>query len=513
MGEERSTRRRARGAHACVALTVLCCAPARAHGPTEIFQVVSSEPDDVVLATSRGLVFGTFAPRTWSLACSEGFELPSGEHYQVARLSSGRLLLAARTGGLRYSDDRACTWRALPALAGRTVSFLAQHPHDREHLYVVVEHEGQSTLQLSRNGGATFDAHYTLPEAAIVRSLLVLGASRERAELYLSATVGPSYAPAGHFIARSRNGADAWERFDIELADGELDLTLLAADRDGALIARASARQPSRGERLLFSRDGGATFETWGSLRILRAGAFFMDGVAYAAGVDGVVRIDLGTGATDAARGAWMHLVERRADALFVAGYHAGIELQWNGLAWLDAEADVFAPFMSFYEVREQIRCPDVAREQRCAPLLADFVGEHPAPSSLPIHVPPPRLLDASTRPAADAGHSAPGDRWRDGADAGSAAEIKDEVDAATLDAALPSDENQEPDAASVPISAGSPRERREDGCSLPAHESKSSAWLMVALLALLRPRRKPKPHRAPCLRVSAPKGTFEDTA
>ena len=117
---------------------------ALAHAPPEVLQVLSHAPRDIVLATTRGFVFGELARRRWTLLCTEAFEVSAGSKYQVARTASGRLLVGDQLG-LRYSDDRRCTWQRHPELGSWMVGGVSQHP---EH----PGHDGQRPRVLQESG-------------------------------------------------------------------------------------------------------------------------------------------------------------------------------------------------------------------------------------------------------------------------------------------------------------------------------------------------------------------------
>jgi hypothetical protein len=499
---------------------------ALAHGPTELLQVVASAPDDVLLATNRGLVFGTLAPRSWSLLCSEAFDLATADSYRAARLPSGRLIVASRSGA-RFSDDRGCSWRELPALAASPTPQLVQHPGRPLALYVVSEQGGSQTLRASDDGGEHFRTVLTLPEQASVTSLLLVPSHAD--QLYLSATVGPLSAPTGHFVARSLDSGAHWERSDVPLLDTERDLTLLtiAEARPDHVIARAGAREPSRGERVLFSRDGGRTFAAPTTFRMLRAAAFSRDGAtAYIGGVDGVARSGDLAAPFEPPSGAWIHFLEQRPDGLFAAGYYAGIEAQLNGVGVRSASGLAFVPWMSFNEVAALVDCPQQpAVALRCTALLQDFLRENPRSAAPPTYV-IPDAREAAVQPAArsdaaalalDAGGAGSTNVGRgvEGADSGSpheptasASRADVGVDAGRDDAAAGPSQTHVPAAPLPTVSGTESRRAATEGCALlevPSHARDLTveraaprplltwfaAWLLLAARAVGRRRKR----------------------
>ena len=111
----------------------LVSARAAAHAPVEVRQIISSAPANVILGTNRGLIFGDPTSRSWSLLCNEALGVSTTAPYHVVMLASGRLLLAT-TDGLRFSDDRGCSWQDLPALPGLSTPALVQHPSDPQRI-------------------------------------------------------------------------------------------------------------------------------------------------------------------------------------------------------------------------------------------------------------------------------------------------------------------------------------------------------------------------------------------
>src|SRR5262245_49796717 len=101
---------------------------AAAHGVTPVVtQILVRAPGDVVLATSRGLLFGDPVARRWSLLCGGAFGVPDETPYRVVALPS-RALLVASLEGLLQSDDDGCTWQPHAMLGDADVTYLLQDP-------------------------------------------------------------------------------------------------------------------------------------------------------------------------------------------------------------------------------------------------------------------------------------------------------------------------------------------------------------------------------------------------
>jgi hypothetical protein len=136
---------------------------AAAHGfPPAVTQILMRAPNDVVLATSRGLVFGDPASKRWSLLCGGAFGAPDETPYRVVALPS-RALLVASLEGLSRTDDDGCTWQPHATLGEADASYLLQDPSRPARVYVSVFRGEHAGIQASDDGGLTFRRLYEAP--------------------------------------------------------------------------------------------------------------------------------------------------------------------------------------------------------------------------------------------------------------------------------------------------------------------------------------------------------------
>lgn len=439
---------------------------AAAHAPPEVLQVVSSADADVILATNRGLMFGSRARGEWQLLCSEAFGVSTGSSYGTALLPSGRILIAEQ-GGLHFSDDRGCTWRRPPDLGKLSTPTLAQHPEVRDRLYLTIQgFDGTQAVpdvagvRRSDDGGETFRTVYAASEGEVLQSLLV--SAGEPGHVYASATVfgarGTEYV-----VLHSSDGGTSWRRGRVDAdVTKETDITLLALNpRDPLeILARASGAELALGDRLLWSTDGGGTFTTLGSWPRVRSAAFSPDGAsAFVSHRDGLLR------AADGARtleklGASIAISSVVADAtdLLACGYFAGpaSPLDGVGIAPLSDPSARFQTLMTFDQVRAHARCaaPSTA-ERDCDVSWRDWATEQ--------GLDPQTATDDSV-PAGDAGQ----------AEAGSGASNRD--DDAPMGAADDS------------------AHAKKSGCSLSGQSNVGVVgWLAIGLPALRLRRRRRK--------------------
>lgn len=451
---------------------------ALAHAPPEVLDIVSSKPDDVVVATNRGLIFGNLQTRTFSLLCNLALGVDArsavseSEAYRIAQLPSGRLLLTSSTG-MRVSDDRGCSFRDVAALAQLSTPHMVQHPRDRQRVYVSTAGVGQIAVRVSADEGETFQTLLGASDDIFFQTLLV--APTEPTQLYASAIVVTSEGPYLYYVTRSVDDGKTWQKHDVALTDDERDLTLLAVNphNPDEILARASAAEPALGERLMWSRDGGKTFSSPLTLRVLRSASFSADGkVAYAGGVDGLWQAATPdrrfTQVADTAR---VSDLRPEASELLVSGYYRGIDATQDGIGVGSPGGNGgLSRWLDFSEVREPVSCaaPSMV-DKTCFALWHDWEIENPQRTP---------LEDAGASSTLDAGGPPDGGSSADaGTNEGGAAPLAD---------------------------AGKAPSGGDGGCSVTVGSPRAvSAWLVptAALLCLLsrcrRARRLPRAARS----------------
>jgi hypothetical protein len=438
-----------------------------AHAPAKVLQYLSTKPDDLVVATNRGLIFGNLATRDFKLLCNEAYAVaPSEETVRYARLASGRLLVAS-SDGLQLSDDNGCTWRFAPALADQLVPGLAQHPTDPLTLYVTTyarEAPRSGALRISRDGGETFETLLTVPDE-FLRTLHVVPSSP--LHIYFAGWV--LGAMRSYYVGRSADGGLTWERFTIALEPEENDLLLLAVNpkQPNELLARAVAPEPVLGERLLWSRDGGRTFIALGKLPGLMHASFSSDGsVAYVGSLNGLQRV---SGAAEArqlepmANGARISQVAEQDGTILGGGYYRGLDQNADGIGVAKPPNLTFDRWFDFSEVDAPASCSGAA-DKVCRLLWEDWLRENV-------------LTGAADDAGADAGAPA------------SDASVRSDAAAGALDASDGASRPAEQDAGPTEEADGS---KGKDGCSLLSQPPAVGALLpWLALFGCLLRRRR----------------------
>jgi hypothetical protein len=364
-------------------LSALLSTSASAHAPAEVIEVVSDAPNDVVISTNRGLIFGSLEAGGLRLLCNEALDVSTFRPYRTALLPSGRLLIGD-SGGLRYSDDRGCAFRPVEPLMGLSTPDFAHDPTQPARIFVATAGPGQNAVRVSDDEGATFRTLLTGSEDDFFGSMLLVPTTP--VQLYVSLIVLDAEGNYSYALARSVDAGVSWTRVPVVLEESERDLTLLAANpaRPDELLARATNVEPAQGERLLWSRDGGKSFSSPVSLRVLRAGAFSPDGqLAYAGGVDGLWQ------ARDAARTfvqvpatARVSALETVENRLLAGAYYRGLDAPEDGIGIAPIDEPTFARWMNFNDVAEPVSCPAPSLvDALCAPLWRDWMTENPVPT------------------------------------------------------------------------------------------------------------------------------------
>jgi hypothetical protein len=177
---------------------------------------------------------------------------------------------------------------------------------------------------------------------------------------------GSTFDDAGnymHYVAHSRDGGASWERFDVTLEETELDVTLLAvspSDPD-LVLAKATATEPlAMRERLLVSRDGGASWESPLAITSLADVAFAPDGGSvWVAGLEGLWRSQDGArGFERTGNAAGLSYVSQHDGRLFTGGHFSGLMVAEDGVGASDDGGDSFERYMLLREVTAPLECP-----------------------------------------------------------------------------------------------------------------------------------------------------------
>jgi hypothetical protein len=392
------------------ALVGVAASPARAHAPPQVLEVLEA-PGKIVLVTNRGLLIGTrFEPEPdFKMMCSLGLSIGTAERPELALLDDGTMI-AATSVGLQRSRD-GCSWEFLSPFEEINASALAQDPSARATLYLAVFLGTEGALFVSHDGAASFEK--LIDTADFVHQLLPAPSQSQR--IY---SVRQQLTGAGYEVSVSQDAAVTWETRSAPLlsTEGALELLAVSPVDPDFVLAKGVDDDPVALllDRLLVSRDGGRTFESPVSIKLLFDASFSADGsTIWAAGIEGLWRSDDGAASFSALPGpARMSCVQERDDALLGCGFFAGLSALQDGIGVSSDRGASFRPLLEFTSIVEPVACAEDSPTARACELLwhdwqREILGIWDA------GVPP--IGDTDAGPASDGGTEDAGRRSRGG--------------------------------------------------------------------------------------------------
>ena len=443
---------------------------------------------DQVLITNRGIIQRISSSSPWSLMCNEALSVSTVEIPGVAELPNGDLL-AATVHGLRLSTDRGCSWQPVEPFAELTLPSLAQHPMQRERVYVTSYGEGQSALSVSDDSGAHWQSLLHVDDTEYLRYILI---SRDQPQhLYVRSLGFGNGSSFVYEVLHSADGGQNWQRYPVSVTQMETDFVLLGVSpTDPSLVfAKAEASDPAQPERLLISRDAGASFTEALKARVITSVEWSHDGATVWVGADeGLWRsTDAGQNFQRVGPAEFVSCLKERGGALLVCGYYNGVSAGRPGIGISHDGGATFERWMLLQDVTEPLACtPDKPTAGTCAQLWIDWQRE-----ILGVVNP---VADAGTQPATpdasiDAGMGTAAADAMPPPDAGTL--VPDVQPATAVDSAQP-----QPDT-DANFRAG----REPPGCSCRAlgrgvRSTSAPAWFAAAGLCLCVARRNSKRRR-----------------
>ncbi|MES1172052.1 MAG: hypothetical protein ABUL77_02340, partial [Bacteroidota bacterium] len=224
-------------------------------------------PDEIVVATTFGLVFSVDDGATWRYACEDLQTTTGGRKYFVGPPPANRIF-ALSDLGIPVSNDGACTW----TIAGGDVTAMSPFdvfpdPADPLRAYALAKapndpDETTGSAYRSFDGGRTFAGPiFTAPPSSVLTG--IESAASDPMTVYL--TFYELAANGVHpRLATSRDGGDTWTTADLEARLGSLIPRLAAVDpTDPArILLRISSGggDPAAVDGLVLTTDGGTTF-------------------------------------------------------------------------------------------------------------------------------------------------------------------------------------------------------------------------------------------------------------
>jgi photosystem II stability/assembly factor-like uncharacterized protein len=334
-----------------------------------------------VLLSNRGLIFGASGPQNWALMCNEALGVNTAEVPELASFDDGRIL-AATSMGLKFTNDRGCSWQGVEPYGTLSAPSIVQDAKDPQRLFVTTFGDGaQSGVSRSSDGGKTWQRIFSVDDKDYLRYLLIAPSQPER--IYVRSLSFGSGSDFRYQTLRSDDAGKTWQRFDLTLMnDTETDFVLLGVSPDDPdlVLAMAEAADPiTNKERLLVSRDAGKTFAQVGSIQVITAVTWSSDHkTIYVAADEGLLR------STDNAQSfqrvgpaQYVSCVEEHDGVLLACGYYHGVAAGYPGIGMSTDGGETFNTWMTLNTVLMPVQCDAQAPTRAtCGPLWVDWQRE-----------------------------------------------------------------------------------------------------------------------------------------
>jgi hypothetical protein len=352
---------------------------ASAHAPPLGARVLTT-PDgaEEIIVTNRGLVFRELESGASQLLCNEALRISTAELPNVTLLADGGLLVAS-SSGLRLSRDRGCSWTDVGGMETTNTPALASAPGDPDTVFVASFTPERSGLLVTRDGGRSWETAFETDTSEYVHSLLVAGEGASHVYATL-ATYVANESPV-HWLLRSLDGGQSWERRPLPLGDADYAARAATADPTdpGKLVLYTVANSPGLDDaRLLASADAGDSFEVLLVRPEIRGADHDAEGRLWVAARDGLYRTPERDAAFERISAASeLGCVSSVAGSVVVCGHYAGVENGPSGVGLSRDAGQSFEPLLDFAQVRAPIACdPSSLTATLCAQPWRDWEAE-----------------------------------------------------------------------------------------------------------------------------------------
>jgi MYXO-CTERM domain-containing protein len=223
-------------------------------------------PNEIMLATTFGIVLSEDAGQTWTYSCERLANGMSAAQYQLGPAPRNRLFALTDVAFI-YSDDRACTWtKAQGLLAGKPAFDYFPDPGNPDRVWAVrgpdaPDAGGSLTYSVveSTDGGANFTAtRYTAAAGDVITGVEIARSDGNTA--YLTLRSGPTFVPK---MVVTSNGGTSWATRDLSTKFANASLRIVSIDPGdaGKIFLRVSSTGgASSVDAIALSLDGGANF-------------------------------------------------------------------------------------------------------------------------------------------------------------------------------------------------------------------------------------------------------------
>jgi MYXO-CTERM domain-containing protein len=262
---------------------------ALAHGRPPYIESIAfdgSNPDRIIAQISYGLLITEDGGDAWRFVCAAAFEADPDREDPPFAISSDGSIAVGTFGGLWHGRPDACVWSSSVGDFGVDV---AADPHVENALWALTSRlPDPDLLQRSVDGGRTWAPFGAPIEGRFASSIAT--APSDPSRLYIAAYLPATETePRRSFVLRSDDGGASFETIEITLGTDEQLAIIANVDPTNAdrLFVRVRKREGiATPERLLYSVDGGRTYEQVLAITRLRATAMSDDGQTVWAGSD-----------------------------------------------------------------------------------------------------------------------------------------------------------------------------------------------------------------------------------
>jgi MYXO-CTERM domain-containing protein len=246
---------------------LLPSAEAHAHGRAPSINGLAFDPNDpdrIVARTTFGFVVSTDGGESWRWICGPAYGIDTTfEDPPFAIAPDGRTMLATYTGVMRASPDF-CEFDAADGIvSGAYIAVVVRNTHDGSVWGLVSNGTESNIVARSDDSGTSWaPVGDPIPNVLIERIAL---AESDASRVYVGGAIPEAEGRTrSAVLLRSDDGGLSFTPIDITFVQGERfpHVFVDPTNADRIFVRMARSQFDSGTERLLFSADGGGTFET-----------------------------------------------------------------------------------------------------------------------------------------------------------------------------------------------------------------------------------------------------------
>jgi hypothetical protein len=217
-----------------------------------------------VLGATFGLVVSTDGGERWRWSCAAAYGAdPTIEDPDVVVADDGSVILGT-FDGIEHGEPDLCEFAAsLGDVQGAFAVDLEADPIRPERTWGLISTGLRADLLVrSDDRGRSWEPVGSPFEELLLERMAI--APSDSARIYIGAAIPSPTTPRAFFL-RSDDGGETFAQIEIPLIEGERQCRVLGVDptnSDRVFVRIARGQFDTRPERLLYTADGGATFES-----------------------------------------------------------------------------------------------------------------------------------------------------------------------------------------------------------------------------------------------------------